>query len=224
MEASIYRLRHRDILALCVLSLLAIGAIMVQSASSGITGELQWQWSVLGAKHFRFVIVSAVTFFMIGHSTTPGLHKRESIFASPIFWATVVTIVLCVGVLVPGIGSAVNGARRWIRLGPLQIQPSELAKWAVVLFLAYWLTHKHPQDRFFTGFIPATIPVAILCLLVVIQDFGTAALIAACRIYDAAGWTRSSHAFGDHPGTGVVGRRVVRYAQGVPHETPDGLL
>jgi len=59
MEASIYRLRHRDILALCVLSLLAIGAIMVQSASSGITGELQWQWSVLGAKHLRFVIASA---------------------------------------------------------------------------------------------------------------------------------------------------------------------
>src|SRR5437764_6090507 len=183
MEASIYRLRHRDILALCVLSLLAIGAIMVQSASSGITGELQWQWSVLGAKHFRFVIVSAVTFFMIGRFDYTWLaRKRESIFASPIFWATVVTILLCVGVLVPGIGSAVNGARRWIRLGPLQIQPSELAKWAVVLFLAYWLTHKHAQDRLFTGFIPPTIPVAILCLLVVIQAFGTAALLAACPL------------------------------------------
>ncbi len=181
MEASIYRLRHRDILALCVLSLLAIGAIMVQSASSGITGELQWQWSVLGAKHLRFVIASAVTFFMIGRFDYTWLaRQRRSIFLSPILWAVIVTVLLCMGVLVPGIGSAVNGARRWIRMGPIQIQPSELAKWAVVLFLAYWLTYKQPQNHFFTGFIPATIPVAILCLLVVIQDFGTAALIAAC--------------------------------------------
>jgi len=181
MEASIYRLRHRDILALCVLSLLAIGAIMVQSASSGVTGKDVWQWSAMGGKHLRFAIVAAISFLVIGRFDYLWLgRKHNSILRSPIFWATSISILLCMAVLAPGIGSAVNGARRWIKLGPVQIQPSELAKWAVVLFLAYCLTFKHPGDRFITGFLPLMIPVGILCLLVVIQDFGTAALIAVC--------------------------------------------
>lgn len=181
MEASIYRLRHRDILALCVLSLLAIGAIMVQSASSSITGDTKWQWSAMGAKHLRFVIASAATFLFIGRFDYSWLaRRRSSIWTSPILWALLTAILLCTAVLVPGVGVQINGARRWIRLGPVQLQPSELAKWAVVLFLAYWLTFKPVGDRFFRGFIPTVAPVGVLCLLVVIKDFGTAALIAAC--------------------------------------------
>jgi len=86
-------------------------------------------------------------------------------------------------VLVPHIGVAVNGARRWLPLGPVQVQPSELAKWAVVLYLAYWLTHRPTNlDKFFTGFLPAMIPIALICLLVIIQDFGTATLIAVAAL------------------------------------------
>lgn len=63
------------------------------------------------------------------------------------------------------------------------MQPSELAKWAAVLFLAYWLTiHPVNLERFFRGFLPTLIPVGMLCLLVVIQDFGTAALIGLCAL------------------------------------------
>jgi cell division protein FtsW len=181
MEATIYRLRHRDILALCVLSLLAIGAIMVQSASSGITGNLKWQWSILGAKHLRFVVASAITFLIVGRFDYSWLARnRSSILRSPILWALLIAIVLCTAVLIPGVGVQINGARRWIRVGPVQLQPSELAKWATVLFLAYGLTFKPPGDRFVRGFMPMVIPVAVLCLLVVIKDFGTAALIAVC--------------------------------------------
>src|SRR5665213_484557 len=105
--------------------------------------------------------------------------RRKSLLTSPIAWASAFAMLTCVAVLVPGIGSQINGARRWLKLGPMVLQPSELAKWAVVIFLAYWLTRK-PTEKFFTGFLPAMAPVAILCLLVVIQDFGTAALIAIC--------------------------------------------
>jgi cell division protein FtsW len=70
-----------------------------------------------------------------------------------------------------------------VKLGPVQIQPSELAKWAAVLFLSYWLTRENASfDKFFTGFLPTLIPIGILCLLVVIQDFGTAALIGLCAL------------------------------------------
>lgn len=180
MDASIYRLRQRDILTVCVLGLLSLGMIMVQSASSSVTGEMHWQWSIMGAKHLRFAIGAAVTFLIVSRVDYARLGvSRRSVLTSPVMWATLAATLTCMAVLVPGIGSQINGARRWLKFGPLVVQPSELAKWATVLFLAYWLTRK-PTERFFTGFFPAMVPVGILCLLVVIQDFGTAALIAIC--------------------------------------------
>src|SRR6185295_18930454 len=58
-----------------------------------------------------------------------------------------------------------------------------LAKWAVVLFLAWWLTEQ-PVDleKFGTGFLIALVPIGVITRLIVIQDFGTAALIAICTI------------------------------------------
>jgi len=102
---------------------------------------------------------------------------------SPIVWSLGVAAFCCVLVLIPHIGMEVNHSRRWLKLGPIQVQPSELAKWASVLFLAYWLAYR-PIDlnKFFRGFLPTLLPVGILCLLVVIQDFGTAALIATCAL------------------------------------------
>jgi cell division protein FtsW len=92
-------------------------------------------------------------------------------------------VVLCVLVLIPHVGVAKNGARRWLDIGPIRIQPSEFAKWAAVLFLASWLA-KPPVhlDKFFRGFLVTLLPIVLLCLLVVIQDFGTAALIAVCAL------------------------------------------
>src|SRR5439155_1788907 len=104
---------------------------------------------------------------------------------SPITWLLVAAAGSCMLVLlpIPYLSMQVNGARRWLRLGPVQLQASELAKWATVLFLAYWLSNR-PVDlnRYFRGFLPTLIPVGFLCLLVVTQDFGTAALIDACAL------------------------------------------
>jgi len=179
MEASISRLRHQDILTLCVFALLGLGVVMVQSASTTVTGDLAWQWTPMGAKHLTFALAAAITFLAIGRFDYARLCGAKSIFYSPIGWAMAIAMLACLAVLVPGIGSQINGARRWIKFGPLVVQPSELAKWATVLFLAYRLTRR-PTENFFTGFLPAMAPVAALCLLVVIQDFGTAALIAVC--------------------------------------------
>ena len=182
MEASISRLRLADILTLCVLGLLCLGVVMVQSASTAVSGDLSWQWTIMGAKHLKFALVAALTYFVISRFDVSRLGQpRASLARSPIAWATAIALFTCVAVLVPGIGSQINGARRWLKFGPLVLQPSELAKWATVLFLSYWLTRK-PTEKFFRGFLPALVPVAALCLLVIIQDFGTAALIALCAL------------------------------------------
>jgi cell division protein FtsW len=180
MDLSIYRLRTQDILTLCVLALLLLGVIMVQSASSTVTGQATWQWTLKGQKHLVFVAAALATFFAVG-AVDYGLLGRlpNTIKRNPILWIVLASIIANLIVLIPHIGVAVNGARRWLPLGPIQIQPSELAKWAVVLYLAWWLTHRPlNMDRLLTGFIPTLLPIAALCLLVIIQDFGTAMLIA----------------------------------------------
>jgi cell division protein FtsW len=143
-----------------------------------------WQWSANGIKDAIFAAAGLTTFFLIGSINYSWLGKiPTSRWKSPILWILAITALANVLVLIPHIGLSVNGARRWLRLGPVQIQPSELAKWAVVLYLAFWLARRPVNvDRFFTGFIPTLIPVAALCFLVIIEDFGTATLIALAAL------------------------------------------
>ena len=184
MEVSIYRVRHRDLLTLCVLALLCLGAVMVQSASTTLSGEVKWAWSQRGTRHLVYAGVAALAFLLVGHIDYAALARRTtSVWRSPALWGLALAIVLCAAVLVPGVGKDVNGARRWINLGPVQVQPSEIAKWATVLYLAWWLARRPLDlDRFFFGFLPTLVPIGAVCLLVVIEDFGTAALIAFCTV------------------------------------------
>lgn len=183
MDACIYRLRLRDILAISVIALLLFGVIMVQSAATNITGDLGWEWTQRGTRHLIYAAVAIITFFVVGHMDyTSLLRKRESVLRAPVLWLAGIAAIACVLVLVPGIGKEVNGARRWLALGPVQVQPSEMAKWATVLLLAYWLTHRPIDTDKFFGFLGTLVPIGALCLLVVIQDFGTAALIGVCSL------------------------------------------
>jgi cell division protein FtsW len=143
-----------------------------------------WLWTTAGVRHLLYAITALATFFAVARVRYSrfGAHA-QSLVRSPVVWATGIATLLCVAVLVPGIGTSVNGARRWLRFGTVQLQPSELAKWATVVFLAWWLTRPSVDPRrFFRGFLPTLLPIAALCLLVVIQDFGTAALIALCAV------------------------------------------
>lgn len=94
-----------------------------------------------------------------------------------IFGGVCVLLSLC---FVPGVGMEINGERRWIGLGPLQIQPSEMGKIAVVVFLAYWFS-RHPDrgGHFLYGF---AFPLAILSLplgLILFEvDIGTTTVLA----------------------------------------------
>ena len=85
--------------------------------------------------------------------------------------------MLCLLVLVPGIGKEVNGSRRWLALGPIQLQASEVGKWGCMLLFAWMLATAPGMLKRLIGFIFAMIPLGVIALLVVTEDFGTAALI-----------------------------------------------
>ncbi len=94
------------------------------------------------------------------------------------FGLAVIALALC---FVPDVGMRINGSRRWVGFGPFTFQPSEIAKIAVVFFLAWWFArHEKESGRILEGFVIPLAVVAILLLLIVLEvDLGTTALIGA---------------------------------------------
>ncbi|HEX7516229.1 MAG TPA: putative lipid II flippase FtsW [Chthoniobacterales bacterium] len=94
------------------------------------------------------------------------------------FGLALIALSLC---FVPHFGMRINGSRRWVGLGPATFQPSEIAKIAVVFFLAWWFArYEKGAGRILQGFvIPFTIVVTVLLLIVMEVDLGTTALIGA---------------------------------------------
>jgi cell division protein FtsW len=168
--------RSWHVLVVLTIALLGVGVLMVASASMSV--DATSVWSGPGLKQLAFAAAGALAFglaslvparFLVGHGG--GVRSIP-------FLGLVVAGFACVAVLIPGIGTEVNGAARWLRFGPIRIQPSELAKWAAVLWIAAWLARPAVDlTRFFKGFCVTCVPIGMLCLLVVIEDFGTAALI-----------------------------------------------
>jgi cell division protein FtsW len=193
---SIYRLRDRDLLVACVIGLIGLGVVMVQSAAFNIAaaGETLpdlWSWTGRGTRHALFAALAVLTLVTASRLDYRRL-THDNAFRSPATWLFGLAGLLCVAVLIPGIGAEVNGARRWLVIGPLRVQPSELAKWATVLLLADRLAR--PDASSLRGFLIASAATGLACLLVVIEDFGTAALIggaAFCLLL--AGPTRWRH-------------------------------
>lgn len=95
-------------------------------------------------------------------------------------WLFVLSLLLLVAVLVPGIGKVVNGARRWISLGFMNFQPSELAKFAVLLYAADYMVRKmEVKERFFRAVLPMAVAIGVVGLLLLAEpDMGAFMVIA----------------------------------------------
>ena len=104
-------------------------------------------------------------------------YRRMEKFAVPLL---IVSLVLLGLVFVPGLGFAAGGARRWLRAGPISFQPSELAKIALVLWLARSLAKKGERVRLFSvGFLPHLFVLGLFALLLLFEpDFGTTVVMA----------------------------------------------
>ena len=95
-------------------------------------------------------------------------------------WLFVATLVLLIAVLIPGVGKGVNGARRWLVIGPMTFQPSELAKFAVLLYASDYMVRKmEVKERFFRAVMPMGLAVAVVGLLLLAEpDMGAFMVIA----------------------------------------------
>jgi cell division protein FtsW len=92
----------------------------------------------------------------------------------------IVSLLLLASTLVPGVGRMVNGSRRWLRLGFVSFQPSELVKFALVVYMSHYIVKKGEVLRDFrSGLLPAYLVTGVFLLLALRQpDFGAAMTIA----------------------------------------------
>lgn len=154
-----------------VMILLSFGLIMVFSASSASAFydyndsyyviKRQLMWAVLGL---------FAMFFMAGFD-----YKRLSKLSVPIF---VVSIILLIAVLI--VGKEINGAKRWLGFGGLTIQPSEVAKLAVIIFFSSSLAKKKDKiKKFFTGLMPYLMILGVVAALVILEPHLSGTVVIA---------------------------------------------
>lgn len=158
------------------LGLLMFGLVMVYSASIAMPDNPRFaRYSPL---HFfvRHVIAIATGFVaaLIAFQIPVQTWERRA----P--WIFVGALLLLIAVLIPGVGSVVNGARRWISLGFINFQPSELAKLAVVMYAANYMVRKmEVKERFFRAVLPMAVAVGVIGLLLLAEpDMGAFLVIA----------------------------------------------
>jgi cell division protein FtsW len=149
--------------------LLALGLVMVLSASSIVayaTSGSPWGFF---AKQALWIAIGLPLMWLASRMPL----KRLRSLAYP---ALLVTIIGLIMVLVPGLGVSANGATRWVGVGPFTLQPSELAKLALVLWGADLLVRKRRLLGEWLHLLVPLLPVAtLLCLLIMLQpDLGTA--------------------------------------------------
>lgn len=169
-------MEYDQLLVWAVLSLMLIGLVMVYSASITLAD---------GPKYANY----SSNFFLIRHMISLVIAIGVGIWAfkiptkvwdrySPVIFGF--TVLLLIAVLIPGVGKGVNGAKRWIPLGLMNFQPSELMKFAAVIFAAsYTVQRQEYLHSFVKGMLPMGIAVALVGgLLMAEPDMGAFVVVA----------------------------------------------
>jgi len=161
------------VLFVAVMALVAFGLVMVYSSSAVFAEDRHGEAGYFLKRQVVFVALGLMAMFAALRLGYQRLVKLG-------FALLLVTVVLLIMVLIPGVGSTAGGSSRWLRIGSFGFQPGELAKIAFVIFLAVSLTRRKEHIRAFSaGFLPHLIIAGILILLLLGQpDFGTSATLA----------------------------------------------
>lgn len=157
-------------------ALLAFGLVMVYSASVALPDSpkfARYAHSHFLVRHAAFMALSFVAALLAFQVPVATWEK-----VAP--WLFVASLLLLIVVLVPHVGKGVNGAHRWIGLGFMSFQPSELAKFAVLLYAADYMVRKMDvKERFFRAVLPMAAAIAIVGVLLLAEpDMGAFMVIA----------------------------------------------
>ena len=181
-----------DCIAMVVIVLMAIGTVFVFSASANIGQELDLQrfYDYPGLRQILFFPLACLIMYIVASFNYRRLSLAKGWLKSPTGYILVLSIVLLALVLsqrfypfLPQLVPKINRHYRWLKipLGPIAVsfQPSELAKWMIVFFLAAVCDKFGDEIKlYWKKFIPICSVVGLVVILIIVEDFGTAALIS----------------------------------------------
>ena len=155
-------------LVCCVAALLALGMVMLYSS-----GMVQF-----GAHYFQMQFVWCGLGLAVGAVLMVNDYRALKKYAVALLVLSVVMLVL---VLIPGIGLKVGGARRWFRIGEVRFQPSEVAKISLLIFVAWYADrYQRLMPTFWRGLArPGLVIGLVLGLIFVEPDRGSCILLAS---------------------------------------------
>lgn len=167
----------RSLIFLVVMVLISIGLVMIYSASS------IYAYSSMGNSLYflnRHLVYLAIGLAMMLLAMAIDINRLKAL-SKPIIIATIFLLLL---VLIPHIGRETAGARRWFRVGLINFQPSELAKIAVIIYMADLISRKgQAMKSFLKGYLPAMMILGVVVGLVLLEpDLGTAVTISLIAV------------------------------------------
>ena len=215
--------RSGHVVMLCALVLLTIGVVMVQSAGMSVRplapdADPTAAAAVSGVS-IKSLMTSRTSFYLLIAVCAMAVATRLPVRRvadrlERVVWfrpggdmgVLIISSLLLVGMLllvyVPGIARVENGSARWITFhvpGLESIQPSEIAKWAIIVLVAWYAARlgsykEHKLKKFFSGLLPVCLCAGVVSAVVIKEDLGTGALmILACAIVLLAAGARWSH-------------------------------
>jgi cell division protein FtsW len=158
-------------LAATLVGLIAFGVVMVYSASAVYANNMFGDGYHFLVRQTIFATLALVVLWAATHADI-GLLRRST------YPLLLVAVLMMIAVAL-GFGRSAGGATRWVALGPVNVQPAELAKLAMIMWLAHSLAKKAHRVRTFSiGFLPHVLVAGLLMLLCLAQpDFGSAVMI-----------------------------------------------
>ncbi|QKX18851.1 putative lipid II flippase FtsW [Microbulbifer sp. YPW1] len=164
------------VLPFCVLALASIGVVMVASASIAFASDVYNDAWYFLKRHLVFLAAGAFGALVVSRvslATWSNMSWTLLIFACGMLLV----------VLIPGVGRAVNGSMRWIALGPITVQPAEIAKFCCLIFFASFLTRRHEKLRHWSSFmVPISVLGIVAVLLLLEPDFGSVVVISGTAL------------------------------------------
>ncbi|MEM6256882.1 MAG: putative peptidoglycan glycosyltransferase FtsW [Planctomycetota bacterium] len=184
--------RSAHILIACAAALLGLGVIMVHSAGSVVGGPdgavvdstfgPAGPWSMFATRTSLYAAIAIVVMLIASRLNVRQLFTARGL-SNPLLVALMAALTLQGLTLIPGFGHEVNGAYRWLKVGPITFQPSELVKWVMVLAVAWWCARRAGvMHKFGAGALPGLVLIALACGLIVDQDLGTAVLVGLVAV------------------------------------------
>jgi len=171
-------------LIICTLILLGIGLLMILSTST-VVGLQSYNDAYYYVKRHLVSLLIGFAFFFFGFTYDYRQYRKVML------WGLLISILLLLATYVKGLGVTAGGATRWLNLGFVRFQPSEIVKFFVILFVAQAVSRKKNKIKnFFNGILPILMVVGLISLLILKQpSLGSTVIVmgTACTMLFIAG-------------------------------------